>query len=132
MIALRLPATLARVFQALVFLCALALFAWVAAYWIWRVAEPAASPALVPQETDWSARILSGGALGFARFEPSTTSPTITPSVVEGRIRLMGIAREPRDSGRNAAQALFKVDSKRILWLRVGEALDLRDHQEHK
>lgn len=124
MIALRLPGFLARVSQALIFLCALAVFGWVAAYWIWRVAEPTLAPALVQQETDWSARILSGSALGFTRAEPTLTQQPATPSAAEGRIRLMGIAREPGDHGRKAAQALFKIDNKRILWIRAGEELD--------
>lgn len=124
MIAWRLPGSLARVFQALVFLCALGVFAWVAAYWIWRAAEPPTAPALVRQDTDWSARILSGSALGFTRAEPALTPQPTTPGAAEGRIRLMGIAREPGDRRRTAARALFKIDNKRILWLRVGEELD--------
>lgn len=124
MIALRLPGSLARVFQALAFLCAVGVFAWVAAYWIWHAAEPSPVPALVPQHTDWSARILSGSALGFTRAEPALTQQPTAPSAAEGRIRLMGIAREPGDHPRTVAQALFKIDNKRILWLRVGEELD--------
>jgi hypothetical protein len=123
-IALPLPGFLPRVSRALIFLCALAVFAWVAAYWIWRAAEPSVAPALVQQDTDWSARILSGSALGFTRAEPALTQQPTISSAVEGRIRLMGIAREPGDHGQKASQALFKIDNKRILWLRVGEELE--------
>jgi hypothetical protein len=124
-IALQLPGFLARVSRALVLLCALGVFAWVAAYWIWRAAEPSMTPPLARQDTDWSGRILSGSALGFARAEPAQTQQAATASsAVDGRIRLMGIAREPGNRARNAAQALFKIDSKRILWLRPGEELD--------
>ena len=124
MIALRLPVFLPRVSRALIFLGALAVFGWVAAYWIWRAAESSVAPALVQQDTDWSARILSGSALGFTRAEPVLTQQPTISSAVEGRIRLMGIAREPGDRGQKASQALFKIDNKRILWLRVGEELE--------
>lgn len=124
MIALRLPDFLARVFQALMLLCALAVFAWVAAYWIWRAAEPSVAPPVVRQDTDWSSRILSRGALGFTRAEPALTTQPAAQRVVEGHIRLMGIAREPGDGPRKAGQALFKIDGRRVVWLRVGEELD--------
>jgi hypothetical protein len=121
---MRLPATPARVFKALVSLCALSLFAWVAAHWIWRATENSASPTVVPQRTDWSARILSDGALGFTQATPAPAMPAAAPGVVEGRIRLMGIARHPGTRERSAAQALFKIDGKRILWLHAGEEVD--------
>ena len=124
MIALRLPVFLARVSRAVVLLAALCVFGWVAAYWIWRAIEPPAAPGLVQQDTDWSARILSGSALGFARAEPASTLQPAISSAVQGHIRLMGIAREPGERGQKASQALFKIDGKRILWLRVGEELE--------
>lgn len=122
MIALRLPAVVARVSQALALLCALAVFGWVAAFWIWRAAEPVTGPLLPQPESDWSARILGGGALGYARVETAAGAQSAAVAGVEGRIRLMGIAREP--GSRVTARALFKIDNKRILWLRPGEELD--------
>jgi hypothetical protein len=110
--------------RGLILLCALGVFGWVAAYWIWRAAEPAIAPGLVQQDGEWSTRILGGSALGFSRAEPASAQPAAAPATVAGRIRLMGIAREPGDRGRKGAQALFKIDNKRILWLRVGEELD--------
>ncbi|MBP8297042.1 MAG: hypothetical protein KAX84_13090 [Burkholderiales bacterium] len=128
MIALRIPAALARVLAALLLLCALAVFAWVAAYWIWRAAEPAAVPVAIREDTDWSGGILSGSALGFVRTEPAAAAATppqaAATAAIEGRIRLLGIAREAGGKRKNAGQALFRVDGRRILWLRVGEDLD--------
>ena len=128
MIALRIPAALARVLTALLLLCAIAVFAWVAAHWIWRAAEPAAVPTAVREDTDWSGRIVSGSALGFVRTEPAVaaaTAPQATATAaIEGRIRLLGIAREVGGKGKSRGQALFRVDGRRILWLRVGEDLD--------
>lgn len=129
MIALRPPRLLASVFQALFYLCAIAAFAWVAAYWIWRTAEPRNASLAPAQDDDWSARILSGNALGFTRAEPAgAPAPAQRPApaavAIEGRLRLMGIAREPGAQARSAAQALFKVDNRRILWLRVGEEIE--------
>lgn len=124
MIALRLPAIVEHAFRALVFLVAVSAFAWVAAYWVWRITEPKATSVLVQQETDWSARILAGDALGFTLAEPPPVSQSVVPGLVETRFKLMGIARSPGTAGRTDAQALFKVDNRRILWLRVGEALE--------
>ena len=128
MIALRIPAAPARVLAALMLLCALAAFAWVAAYWIWRAAEPATVPAAMREDTDWSGRILSGSALGFVRTEPAAAAAAApqasAAAAIEGRIRLLGIAREVAGKAKSGGQALFRVDGKRILWLRVGEDLD--------
>ncbi|MBK9605521.1 MAG: hypothetical protein IPO58_03505 [Betaproteobacteria bacterium] len=126
MIALRIPAALARVLAALMLLCALAVFAWVAAYWIWRAAEPAAVPAAVREDTDWSGRILSGSALGFVRTEAAAAAApqAVAAAAIEGRIRLLGIAREAGGKRKSGGQALFRVDGRRVLWLRVGEDLD--------
>lgn len=125
MIALRFPGALLRGIQALLIVLAMGAFAWAAAHWIWRAAAPAAAPALVQQDSDWSARITSGSALGFSRAEPAALAPApATPGNLEGRIRLLGIAREAGGREHNGAQALFKIDNRRILWLRPGDELD--------
>lgn len=126
MIASRVPDALVRVFHALLLVLAIGVFAWVAAHWIWRAAEPSAVPALAQHDNDWSARIVSGSAMGFVRADPAPMAPGAPPppSILEGRIRLMGLARESGGRDRNGAQALFKIDNRRILWLRLGEELD--------
>ena len=124
-IALRFPGAVVRGLQALLVVLAMGAFAWVAALWIWRAAEPAVGPVLIQQDSDWSARITAGSALGFARAEPAALVPALPPpNILEGRIRLMGIAREAGGRERNGAQALFKLDNRRILWLRLGDELD--------
>ncbi|MBK8739376.1 MAG: hypothetical protein IPM02_07435 [Betaproteobacteria bacterium] len=126
MIALRIPAALARVLAALMLLCALAVFAWVAAYWIWRAAEPAAVPAAMREDMDWSGRILSGSALGFVRTEAAAAAAPRRPQRPQSRAGsgLLGIAREAGGKRKSGGQALFRVDGRRVLWLRVGEDLD--------
>lgn len=123
--ALRPPAAVVRGMQALLLMLAIGAFAWVAAYWIWRALAPRLTPAPIQQDSGWSARITAGSALGFARAEPTSVAPAPPPpNILEGRIRLMGIAREAGGRDRNGAQALFKIDNRRILWLRLGDELD--------
>ena len=126
MIALRASSFLSRAGQPLAVLCAMGLFAWVAAHWIWRALEPSvATPSVVVGDVDWSARILAGNAFGFTRADagPASAGGPSTAGI-EDRVRLMGLAREPGERSRGASQALFKIDNKRILWLRPGEELD--------
>ena len=104
----------------------MALFAWVAAHWIWVVMEPAAPVRAIPipSEADLSARITSGGAFGFSRAEETPASSGAAQlAQLDARIRLLGLALEPGARGRRESQALFKID-KRILWLRAGDELD--------
>ena len=125
MIALRLPGAVIRGLQALLLVLAMGAFAWIAAHWIWRAFTPNAAPVLAQQDSDWAARITSGSALGFSHAEPAALAPAPPPpNILEGRIRLMGIAREAGGGDRSGAQALFKIDNRRILWLRQGDELD--------
>ena len=104
----------------------MALFAWIAAHWIWKVLEPATPvrPITIPGESDLSARIAGGAAFGFSRAaETAPSSAAAQLAQLDSRIRLLGLAREPGARGRGESQALFKID-KRILWLRPGDELD--------
>lgn len=124
MIALRAFSLLSRLAQGLVVLFAMSLFAWVTAHWTWRALEPAATPRAAPQaDSDWSARILSGSAMGYTRVDPVPQAAASAVAAIDSRIRLLGLAREPGARGKKESQALFKID-KRILWLRPGEELD--------
>jgi len=104
--------------------CAVAFFCWIAAHWLWRAFEPAATPAPIRETADWSAAILSGRAFGFARTE--TAASPVVPAVppATARLRLMGIAREAGPREGPASRALLKIDNKRYLWLRAGEELE--------
>ena len=104
----------------------MALFAWVAAHWIWKVLEPVTPVPVIaiPGESDLSARITGGSAFGFSRaVETPASSGDTQLAQLDARIRLLGLAREPGARGRVESQALFKID-KRILWLRPGDELD--------
>ena len=103
---------------------AVGLFCYVAAYWIWRLAEPPQPPLQVKENPNWSATILSGPALGFVRADPPAPPSVAAAPSPELRIRLMGIAREAADPTHHSARALFRVDNKRVLWLKPGEELD--------
>jgi hypothetical protein len=108
----------------IVWLIAVGLFCWVAAHWIWRLAEPKPSPIPVKENANWSSAILSGPALGFARVEaPAAQQAAATPSP-ELRVRLMGLAREPAEGSHHSSRALLKVDNKRVLWLKAGDELE--------
>jgi hypothetical protein len=102
-------------------LCAVAAFCWIAAHWIWRAYEPAPVVLSPPPVGDFAAAILSGPALGYARPVAQPATPAV--AVVDPKIRLMGIAREPGDRVGRESLALFRID-RRILWLRAGDELD--------
>jgi hypothetical protein len=103
-------------------LCAVAAFCWIAAHWIWRAYEPAPVVSSPPPVGDFAAAILSGPALGYARpAAQQAGAPAV--AVVDPKIRLMGIAREPGDRVGRESRALFRID-RRILWLRAGDELD--------
>ena len=104
----------------------MALFAWVAAHWIWKVLEPATPvpTVAIPNEAGLAARITGGSAFGFSRaIEPPASSGAAQLAPLDNRIRLLGLARAPGARGRVESQALFKID-RRILWLRAGDELD--------
>jgi hypothetical protein len=78
-------------------------------------------------DADWSAAILSGSALGYVRAPTGPAGSAAGASApADSRVRLLGIAREPARAGKPPiyAQALLKVDQKRILWLRAGEPIE--------
>lgn len=102
-------------------LCAVAAFCWIAAHWIWRAYEPAPVVSSPPPVGDFAAAILSGSALGYAPPVAQQATPAV--AVVDAKIRLMGIAREPGDRAGRESRALFRID-RRILWLRAGDELD--------
>jgi hypothetical protein len=117
---------ISRIFQSLATLAAMALFAWIAAHWIWRALEPAAPPPAMAttSEGDLASRITGGSAFGFARGGGAQAgAEAATQAQLDARIRLLGIAREPGRRGQSAGQALFKID-RRILWLSAGDELD--------
>jgi hypothetical protein len=107
----------------LAWLIAVALFCWVAAQWIWRLAEPVPPSLQLRENSNWSSAILSGPAMGFTRADPAPVASVAAASPSDLRIRLLGIAREPADSTQQSARALFRLD-KRVLWLKPGEELD--------
>ncbi|MEO7762143.1 MAG: hypothetical protein ABIS68_09570 [Casimicrobiaceae bacterium] len=112
--------TLRNFFAILAWLAAVTIFCAVAGHWIWRALEPRQTATLPGDSANWSSAILSGSALGYTRAEPQGAALAAAPAGPESRVRLMGIAREPRDRSQHAARALFKVDNKRFLWLSVG------------
>ena len=101
---------------------AVGLFAWIAAFWFWRMLEPRAAPNPIRENANWSATILSGAAMGFAAAEPPAMTPAATASGPDVSVRLMGIAREGTGASEDA-RALVKVDNKRVLWLKAGDEL---------
>ncbi len=124
MIAPRIPDAARRLAGALFLVAGIAAFCWVLAHWTWRVLEPARVPQGVAPVTDWSASILSRSAFGFARGTagPTLNVATANASPIAGRVRLLGISRESVATG--SGQALFRIDQKRILWIKVGESLE--------
>ncbi|MEO8133484.1 MAG: type II secretion system protein N [Betaproteobacteria bacterium] len=124
MIALRIPDAVRRLAGAVLFLAGVAVFCWILAHWTWRMFEPVQARRAITPVTDWSTAILSGPALGFSRAEPGPALNVVAASAptFSGRVRLLGIAREAATP--DGGQALFRVDQKRILWIKVGEALE--------
>lgn len=124
MIAWRTPDAARRLAGAVFLVGGIAALCWVLAHWTWRALEPARLlPAAAPV-TDWSAAILSGSALGFAR---GTAGPALSVAAagaasISGRVRLLGISRESDEQG--SGRALLRIDQKRILWIKVGESIE--------
>jgi len=108
----------------LAWLLAVAVFCWIAAFWIWRLFEPPPKAIVAPPITDHAGAIVAGSAFGYAR--PASTPPSVAPEAppaLDARLRLLGIAREPGDPKSHASRALFRID-RRILWLQPGQEID--------